>query len=204
MKNLLLVWLAAAATTSTLALVVNPTTHRQAFATRSLAPPSELQLRLWRRRKNKEGSGTTVVERETTIVPVDEEKTSSQVAVVDEECVVEEQTETQKLMQQVKDAGVAGVISYAAWEIGFWAISVPVVILGYKAAAGHWPDLADKDDVTKLGAEAFAFVNFARFAVPLRIGLALSTTPWVQANVVDRFFPKKENCEPEVTSSAEE
>jgi len=39
----------------------------------------------------------------------------------------------------------------------------------------------------KLGAEAFAFVNFARFAVPLRIGLALSTTPWIQKNIVDRF-----------------
>jgi len=39
----------------------------------------------------------------------------------------------------------------------------------------------------KLGAEAFAFVNFARFAVPLRIGLALSTTPWIQKNILDRF-----------------
>jgi hypothetical protein len=44
----------------------------------------------------------------------------------------------------------------------------------------------------KLGAEAFAFVNFARFAVPLRIGLALSTTPWIQDNVVDRFNNKDE------------
>ena len=41
--------------------------------------------------------------------------------------------------------------------------------------------------MAKLGAEAFAFVNVARFAVPLRIGLALSTVPWVQANIVDRF-----------------
>jgi len=38
-----------------------------------------------------------------------------------------------------------------------------------------------------LGAEAFASVNFARFAVPLRIGLALSTTPWIRKNIVDRF-----------------
>lgn len=43
----------------------------------------------------------------------------------------------------------------------------------------------------KLGAEAFAFVNFARFAVPLRIGLALSTTGWIQNNVVDRFMKKE-------------
>jgi hypothetical protein len=62
---------------------------------------------------------------------------------------------------------------------------------GYREVTGHWPDLSDKDDVTKVGAEAFAFVNFARFAVPLRIGLALSTTSWVQANNVDRFMKWK-------------
>jgi hypothetical protein len=45
----------------------------------------------------------------------------------------------------------------------------------------------------KLGAEAFAFVNFARFAVPLRIGLALGTTPWIQANIVDRFMKKDDD-----------
>ena len=76
---------------------------------------------------------------------------------------------------------------------------------------GHWPDLSDKDDIAKLTAEAFAFVNFARFAVPLRIGkqlrangyvflttdnfdalgLALSTTPWIQENIVDRFLINK-------------
>ena len=56
----------------------------------------------------------------------------------------------------------------------------------------HWPDFQDKDDLSKLGAEAFAFVNFARFAVPLRIGLALGTTPWVQENIVDVFFAEKE------------
>jgi len=43
------------------------------------------------------------------------------------------------------------------------------------------------------GAEAFAFVNVARFAVPLRIGLALGSVPWVEANVVQRipFLKKK-------------
>jgi len=55
---------------------------------------------------------------------------------------------------------------------------------------GHWPDFSDQEDLKKLGAEAFAFVNFARFAVPLRIGLALSTTPWIQENVVDKFIKK--------------
>jgi len=57
---------------------------------------------------------------------------------------------------------------------------------------GHLPDLTNKEDLEKLGGEAFAFVNFARFAVPLRIGLALSTTGWIQDNVVDKFFNKEE------------
>jgi hypothetical protein len=103
-----------------------------------------------------------------------------------------ELSETQKLMTQVKEAGVAGVISYALWELGFWAVSVPVVLFGYYEVTGHWPDLSDKSDAAKLSAEAFAFVNFARFAVPLRIGLALSTTPWIQANIVDRYLKKEE------------
>jgi hypothetical protein len=46
----------------------------------------------------------------------------------------------------------------------------------------------------KVGAEAFAFVNFARLAVPLRIGLALSTTPWIEENVVKKF-KKDQNAE---------
>jgi hypothetical protein len=104
----------------------------------------------------------------------------------------ENTSDTKKLMQQVKDAGVAGVISYALWELGFWALSVPVCIVAYQQVTGHWPDLTNPDDLEKLGAEAFAFVNVARFAVPLRIGLALGTTPWIQQNIVDRFSNKKD------------
>lgn len=59
-----------------------------------------------------------------------------------EEKPEEEQTETQKLMKQVKDAGLAGVISYATWELVFWAISLPVVLVGYYGATGHYPDIS--------------------------------------------------------------
>mmetsp|Transcript_24452 Transcript_24452/g.57503 ORF Transcript_24452/g.57503 Transcript_24452/m.57503 type:complete len:291 (-) Transcript_24452:85-957(-) len=92
------------------------------------------------------------------------------------------------LMGKIKESGVAGVMSYALWELAFWTVSVPVCVLGYKEVTGHWPDLQKTDDVSKLGAEAFAFVNFARFAVPLRIGLALSTTAWIQENIVDVYL----------------
>lgn len=104
-------------------------------------------------------------------------------------------SETKQLMQKVKDAGIAGVISYALWEFGFWTISVPVCIAAYRQVTGHWPDFTNQDDLQKLGAEAFAFVNVARFAVPLRIGLALGTTPWIQKNVVDRFSKNEEERE---------
>lgn len=102
----------------------------------------------------------------------------------------EEMSETQKMMAQVKEAGLAGIISYALWELGFWTVSVPVCVFGYYEVTGHLPDLSNAEDQGKLGAEAFAFVNFARFAVPLRIGLALSTTPWIDENIVRRFLMK--------------
>ena len=65
--------------------------------------------------------------------------------------------------------------------------------VGFRQLTGHWPDFSNAEDMQKVGAEAFAFVNFARFAVPLRIGLALSTTPWIDKNVVQKF-KKEENA----------
>lgn len=110
--------------------------------------------------------------------------------------------DTANMMQQIKDAGKAGIISYALWELGFWFISIPFCLFAYQQATGHWPDLSNPEDTAKLGAEAFAFVNFARFAVPLRIGLALSTTPWIQQNVVDKFG-KQSDGESSSASSSE-
>lgn len=104
----------------------------------------------------------------------------------------EEEGDGKAMMQKVKDAGIAGIISYIFWEWAFWGVSAPVACFGFQAATGHWPDFSNQDDLAKLGAEAFAFVNVARFAVPLRIGLALGTTPWVQANIVDKFQKKDE------------
>lgn len=132
------------------------------------------------------------LEKESSKVEGSSTKKQQEISPVKVEYSGEEMTETQKLMEQVKDSGVAGIISYALWEFGFWTISVPVCILGYYEVTGHWPDLSNADDQAKLGAEAFAFVNFARFAVPLRIGLALSTTPWIDKNIVRRFMKKDE------------
>lgn len=75
--------------------------------------------------------------------------------------------------------------------------AVPVCVFGYRELTGHWPDFTNQEDLEKVGAEAFAFVNFARFAVPLRIGLALSTTPWIQENIVDKYMKKDDGKQEE-------
>ena len=128
-----------------------------------------------------------------------EESMSSQAVAIEETAGEDEDemTETQKLMKRVKEAGAAGVVSYALWELGFWALSVPVCAFGYYQYSGHWPDLSDPEDQKKLGAEAFAFVNVARFAVPLRISLALGTTPWINENIIQRFGKSETNDEEE-------
>mmetsp|Transcript_8701 Transcript_8701/g.13448 ORF Transcript_8701/g.13448 Transcript_8701/m.13448 type:complete len:182 (+) Transcript_8701:76-621(+) len=128
-----------------------------------------------------------------SVALLEKPQVESDVSLAEPADVTEGDTEEEEknLMQKVKDAGTAGIISYALWEFGFWFLSVPVCLVGYRQVTGHWPDLKDSEDLKKLGAEAFAFVNFARFAVPLRIGLALSTTPWIQTNLVDKFFKKE-------------
>ena len=105
------------------------------------------------------------------------------------------------LMQQVKDAGVAGAIAYAGWELIFWAVSVPVCIGAYYQVTGHFPDFDNQEDMAKLGAEAFAFVNLARFAVPVRIGLALGSVPFVQTQILDRFATARSAAANEPLSS---
>ena len=113
---------------------------------------------------------------------------------VPDECEVE--PEEKNMLAQIKDAGIAGAISYAAWELAFWGFSVPVALFAYYEIAGHLPDFNNPEDLEKLGAEAFAFVNLARFAVPARLALALSTTPWIKENVVEKYIdpPKNPDC----------
>ena len=113
---------------------------------------------------------------------------------IDPNC--EEEDETKKGFAAIKSAGKAGAISLFLWEAAFWILAVPVCAVGYKQTTGHFPDFTDKSDLSVLGAEVFAFANAARFALPLRIGLAIGTIPFVQENIVDRFFPEPDpECE---------
>jgi len=107
-------------------------------------------------------------------------------------------------LEQIKKFGVAGVLSYALWEGGFWTIGGIGGLFAYFLAFGQWPDLSNQEDAGRVGAEAFAFVNLARFAVPLRIGLAVGTAPWVDENIVKRFGLSKTGEEVDWDSFAED
>jgi hypothetical protein len=89
------------------------------------------------------------------------------------------------LMQKIKDSGIAGIVSFGVVQLAFWALSFPLVILAFCRVTGHFPDFGDSEDMAKLGAESFTFVNIARLAAPFRIGFALSLSPWIQANLID-------------------
>lgn len=95
--------------------------------------------------------------------------------------------EKENLIQKIKDAGPAGIVAFGLVQVAFWGSSVPVVVLGHTALTGHFPDFANEADKAQLGAEAFAYINIVRFAIPIKIGVALSITPWIQENVIERF-----------------
>jgi hypothetical protein len=109
--------------------------------------------------------------------------------------------EKENMMQQIKSAGKAGALSLFLWELAFWAISLPVAIFGFEQVNGAWPDFGNQDDLAKVGAEAFAFANVARLALPVRIGLAVATIGWVDENIVQADwapeFLKNEKSEEE-------
>ena len=82
---------------------------------------------------------TTSPDESTVVVAVNDDENGNETDKVNliKETETEEETETEKLMRQVKESGVAGVISYAAWELGFWTVSVPVCVFGYREVTGY-------------------------------------------------------------------
>lgn len=81
-------------------------------------------------------------------------------------------------MAQIKSFGVAGTLSYVATELLFWSAALPVAAISFHSATGEWPS-PDTDRAQLLGAAA-ALVTGVRFAVPLRMGVALAAVPTVQ------------------------
>ena len=86
-----------------------------------------------------------------------------------------------------RDLGRAGGISYGAFELLFWVVSVPIASFAFIAGNGHVPDMSNVEDAGKVSAWSLGFITLARFAVPFRIGIALALAPWVDENVCQRF-----------------
>lgn len=45
------------------------------------------------------------------------------------------------MKENIKSAGLAGVVAYAGTELAFWIISVPLAVVGYHQTTGEWLDL---------------------------------------------------------------
>ena len=70
------------------------------------------------------------------------------------ECKLE--PEGENLMEKIKCAGRAGIISYILWEWAFWIGAGGVAAFTYYTATGSWPDLSNPEDQGKVAASAFA------------------------------------------------
>ena len=91
-------------------------------------------------------------------------------------------------MEKVKAAGVSGIISYVGTEVVFWAFSLPLVISAYHSSTGEWLSISNTLDRGRIFALSATFVTAIRLAVPLRLGVAVALTPWVEDNVTKRYL----------------
>jgi len=98
--------------------------------------------------------------------------------------VAAEEPKKENMMTKVKNAGIAGLISYAAWEFVFWTVSVPAAIFAYHQTTGEWPSFDNPESTAKVSAVVFGFLNVARALVPVRIGITLATVPLVDKYIV--------------------
>uniref|UniRef100_A0A7S2USK8 DUF1279 domain-containing protein n=1 Tax=Fibrocapsa japonica TaxID=94617 RepID=A0A7S2USK8_9STRA len=98
-------------------------------------------------------------------------------------------------IEKVKSAGLAGALSYGAFELLFWVVSTPLAILAYHQTTGEWPDLSSAEGKGKVLALTTGFLTFARLAVPFRIATALALTPAMDKYVVQKYFSKKNDSE---------
>ncbi|CAK9059561.1 unnamed protein product [Durusdinium trenchii] len=95
-------------------------------------------------------------------------------------------------MDDVKKYGAAGTLSYVITELLFWAIAFPTECIVYLNTAGHWPDFSKPEESAAVFGLVFAASNIARLLLPLRFGAALAMAPWVDENIMQKFFKQEE------------
>ena len=95
-------------------------------------------------------------------------------------------------LQLVKDAGVAGAISYTAVELTFFAIALPIGYFGWHQTTGEWlqPLLLLQEDGYEGKARVLglllSYIVLLKTLFPLRLGSTLLLTPRT-ARLLDRL-----------------
>lgn len=94
-------------------------------------------------------------------------------------------------MQIIRDAGLAGAISYFCVETSFFAVALPSGYFAYHASTGIWLDAMQlvtggegRADVLAL---LVAYVFLLKTLFPFRLGATLLLTPRVKAMLNDRL-----------------
>ena len=81
----------------------------------------------------------------------------------------------------VKEAGVAGAISYTAVELTFFAVTLPIGYVLYHTSTGEWLDLSqllsDGEGRVRILGLLFAYIVLLKTFFPLRLGATLLVIP---------------------------
>ena len=97
-----------------------------------------------------------------------------------------------RVLQLVKDAGVAGAISYTVVELTFFSIALPLGYVGWHASTGEWlqPLLLIQEDgyegKARLLGLLLSYIVLLKTLFPLRLGSTLLLTPRT-ARLLDRL-----------------
>ena len=79
-----------------------------------------------------------------------------------------------ELTAEIKKWGLAGGISYGAFELLFWVVSVPIACFVFLASNGHVPDMSNVEDAGKVSAWSLGFITLARFVLEEGASLPLT------------------------------
>ena len=96
------------------------------------------------------------------------------------------------VLQLVKDAGVAGAISYTVVELSFFSIALPIGYFFWHASTGEWLQpllLLQSDGVegkARLLGLLLSYIVLLKTLFPLRLGSTLLLTPRT-ARLLERF-----------------
>lgn len=110
--------------------------------------------------------------------------------------VAQARDEPSSVLQLVKDAGVAGAISYTAVELTFFAVALPVGYVAWHASTGEWLQpllLLRGDDVegkARLLGLLLSYVVLLKTLFPVRLG----SHPPCQRHALGERRIEKESC----------